>query len=263
MAKKPTILVPEGIKAFTPEWKPFLLDSKKTLIINDLHVRYHDREAVELALETGYKQGVDCVLINGDLNDFYSISRWEKDPTKRDFGEEVETTQYILQSIRLGFGKVRIILKCGNHEDRYKKKIMDKLPELLNVPYFNYESVIGAERYGVEVITEKIPVKIGKLNVIHGHELRGYGTVNPARSLYLKTKTHTLSGHYHRTSEHIERDLDDEVVGCWSTGCLCDLHPDWMPVNNWNHGFAIVDLLDEESGEYSVRNYKIIEGKLF
>ena len=50
-------------------------------------------------------------------------------------------------------------------------------------------------------------------------------------------------------------------MACWSTGCLCDLHPRYMPLNKWNHGFAIVDL--DTAGGFSVRNFRIIDGKVY
>ena len=54
--------VPEGKKAFD-NWNPISLKEQRTLIMSDLHVNYHDREAVELALEYGYQFNVDAILI--------------------------------------------------------------------------------------------------------------------------------------------------------------------------------------------------------
>jgi hypothetical protein len=36
---------------------------------------------------------------------------------------------------------------------------------------------------------------------------------------------------------------------------MCDLAPDYMEVNEWNHGFAILTRLDNNA--ISVANYKI------
>ena len=41
----------------------------------------------------------------------------------------------------------------------------------------------------------------------------------------------------------------------WSTGCLCNLRPEYAKFNRWNHGFAFVDI--DKSGEFEVHNYKI------
>jgi hypothetical protein len=42
---------------------------------------------------------------------------------------------------------------------------------------------------------------------------------------------------------------------CWSTGCLCDLTPDYSRVNRWNHGFAVVEV--DEAGSFNVDNLRI------
>jgi hypothetical protein len=42
--------------------------------------------------------------------------------------------------------------------------------------------------------------------------------------------------------------------------CLCELHPDYMPINKHHHGFAHVRVMD--SGEFEVSNYRIVNGKI-
>jgi len=41
---------------------------------------------------------------------------------------------------------------------------------------------------------------------------------------------------------------------------LSDLSPDYLPNNNWVHGFAIV--YTDEDGAFTVNNYKIIDGQI-
>ena len=62
------------------ELKPFIVPKqyKKPLIINDIHSKFHDRRAVEVAVNHGAKRGCDLVIINGDLFDFYQFSRFDK-----------------------------------------------------------------------------------------------------------------------------------------------------------------------------------------
>jgi hypothetical protein len=42
---------------------------------------------------------------------------------------------------------------------------------------------------------------------------------------------------------------------CWSTGCLCDLTPEYARVNRWNWGFATVTV--DTAGSFDVDNYRI------
>lgn len=52
-----------------------------------------------------------------------------------------------------------------------------------------------------------------------------------------------------------------QVTGTWSTGCLCDLHPDYAPLNKWNHGFAFVEVFN--GGKFEVQNLFISDGKVY
>jgi len=98
--------------------------------------------------------------------------------------------------------------------------------------------------------------------VIHGHEYKNAITspANPARTFFLRTKDNTAGGHYHQTSEHPEPSIKGKLITCWSIGCLCDLHPKYMPLNKWNNGFAKYERYDENF--WHIDNKKIIEGRV-
>jgi predicted phosphodiesterase len=245
------------------EFEPFVIEGfKRLLVLNDIHTPYHSVEALTIALEFAAKEEIDCILLNGDIIDFHQLSHFEKDPRNRHFDQELISLNQLFESLILAFG-VPIFYKLGNHEERYISYMRVKAPELLSIKLFSFENVINAEDYGITVIKDKRTVRFGKLNILHGHELKGglIPPVNPARGVYLRTTDNTLVGHFHNQSSHSENTLSGRHISCWSNGCLCDLHPEWMPNNRWNHGFAIVDLFDE--GNFSVNNYKIIKGKVY
>jgi hypothetical protein len=120
------------------------------------------------------------------------------------------------------------------------------------------ETIMGFEARGIEYLDYFQLVKMGKLTALHGHEVPNLqSAVSPARGLFLKTHNISICGHAHRTSFHPERDINDRMIGCWTVGCLSNLHPDFRPYgNNWNHGFAVIDL--EKDGSFYVRNYRIL-----
>ena len=101
------------------ELKPFIVPKqyKKTLIIDDVHSKFHDRRAVEVAVNHGAKRGCGIVIINGDLFDFYQFSRFDKNNRIRaEFYSEREWVQDFLLLLQMTFGKV--IFKKGNHDIR-------------------------------------------------------------------------------------------------------------------------------------------------
>jgi len=261
-SKSPFENLPEPMTHFA-DWSPMVVDSKRSLYLSDIHVPYYSRMAVLLALEHGYKHDCDCVILAGDTIDFYTISRWQTDPRKRDLQGELDMTIDILTLIRNNFGHADIFYMIGNHEERWDRYMSIKAPELLGNKYLSFAKQINAKELDIQIISDKRFLRIGKLNVIHGHEF-GSGTaspVNPARTFFLKGKECAIGGHYHKTSEHVEKTMTDKVISTWSAGCLCDLRPDYRPINSWNHGFAEIEKIDDVN--FHVDNYKIIKGKVY
>lgn len=223
--------IPKGVTYFD-EWRALQVDGPlRVLVMSDIHIPYHDREAVLTALRWGKQNGVNALLLNGDIADFFSVSFWEKDPRKRDFPGELKACKEFLTAVRAGFPRAKIIAKIGNHEERWVRYMTVKAPELLGVPEFEIAEMLRLEELRIESVGEKRPVRLGQLNVLHGHEYRFAisNPVNPARGLFLRCKAFALCGHFHQGSYHSDRTVEQKTVACWSTGCLCDLHPDYAP----------------------------------
>lgn len=255
--------LPEGKTEFT-DWGAVQIDGPLTaLVLSDVHIPYHDRASLTLALQRGLDRGADTIVLNGDFLDCFALKSWETDPRNRDFAGELQTTIDTLDVIREAFPDARIIYKIGNHEERYERYMILKAPEFLDVAKFQFPSVFEFERNKIEEVRDKRPIKLGKLNVIHGHEYRFSisNPVSPARGLFLRGRSHAVCGHFHQPGHHSGRTLEQNVLSCWSTGCLCDLHPGWLPMNEWCHGFAIVTV--DDGGAFRVDNLRIIEGKIY
>jgi hypothetical protein len=137
------------------------------------------------------------------------------------------------------------------------------MPELRKVVDLQLGKIFRTDELGIKIINSKQRAKFGSLNVIHGHEFGEsvFSPVNPARGLFLRAKASILAGHNHQTSSHHENDLNGKPTACFSTGCLCDLEPDYRPFafTKWNHGFAIVEV---DGKEFYVHNYRIINEKV-
>lgn len=235
----------------------------RCLILPDIHIPYYDRDATAIALKYGRDRKANFILLNGDLLDCYSISRWETDPRERDFPGELRTVHDFLHVLKSGFPRARIVFKEGNHEERYERYMMVRAPELLGIPEFSLTNAMHLGQYGVEHVGEMRPIRLGKLNILHGHEYKFSisNPVNPARGFFLRAKTNVLGSHLHQTSQHSDKNLEEKVVSAYSTGCLCDLHPRYRPINNWNHGFAFVEV--DTSGAWHCDNLKVLHGRVY
>lgn len=245
--------------------EPFILPKgcDNILIISDLHIPYHDIDAITLALDYAQKEKVNTIFINGDLIDNHQVSKFESDPRKRSVKQEFDATKQFLVSLRKAFPEASIYWLKGNHCIRWEKFLLAKVHEIFDDPYFTLEERLRLNEEKVVMLDDRTLVKAGKLSITHGHHIfKGiFSPVNPARGAFLKAKQSVIVGHLHRASYHPEVDLDGKVIGCWSTGCLCELKPNYSPlVSNSQHGFAHVIL--EGNGDYTVKNYQIINGKI-
>lgn len=247
-------------------WLPFNLEptpKDRIALLSDIHIPYHNKQALELAIAEAKRIGATVILLNGDTMDCHEGSKYETDPRERRYREEVPLVRQFLHFLRHKFPKARIIWKDGNHDERLYLYLRRHAPALLGVDVFSQESVLKFADYGVEYVTEKRPIVCGKLNILHGHEYPGgfAAPVNPARGLFMRAKACCIQGHYHQTSEHSEPTLEGKNISCWSTGTLSEIHPPYMPLNKWNHGFATIEMAN--AGNFKIRNHKIINGEIY
>lgn len=249
----------------TEERKPFILPTANNniLLISDLHVPYHDIAALTAAFAYGKEKKVNTIFINGDLIDFCLISRFEKNPSKRSVKYELDNCKALLESMRKAFPTQSIYFLKGNHDVRLEAYLKVKAPELLDITEFKLESLLQFNSFKITSIEDNVLVKAGHLSITHGHHvMRGFfAPVNSARGVYMKAKQSTIIGHVHKVSEHTETNMDGDMTTTWSTGCLCELKPDYSPlVSNYAHGFAHVIVNKDKS--YSVYNKRIFNGKI-
>jgi predicted phosphodiesterase len=240
---------------------PFVIKASKVLVLSDIHIPYHSISALTAVFDYTKKMKIDAILLNGDVLDFFGLSRYCKDPKKRNFAEELKSFEEFMKILN-DIYKCKIYLKIGNHEERYNHFLWQKAGEIADVEEFQLEEIIKKRAKNVTIIGEKRIIKLGHLNVLHGHEFAGgvFSPVNIARGLFLKAKVSAMQGHNHQTSEHSESNLEGKLTTTFSLGCLCELNPEYRPINKWNHGFAIVDI--DAKGNFEVQNKRILKGKV-
>ena len=249
--------LPESDEAI---YQPYDLKAKRLLVLSDIHIPYHNIEALTCAFDFAKGEKPDAILLNGDTLDFFGLSRFMKDPKKRSIASELAIFKDFMQILKKTFN-AKIFYKMGNHCERYEHFLWMKAHELVGVEEFEIENILKARAEGIEIIKDKRIMKAGDLNIIHGHEFGGsvFSPVNIARGLFLRGKVSAMQGHNHQTSEHSESNMNGELTTTWSLGCLCELHPAYLPINKWNHGFALVDV---DGQNFEVRNKRIHKGKI-
>ncbi len=236
--------------------------SGRWLILSDVHLPFHDRGVLELAVAEASRRGVKGVLLNGDILDAHQLSRFDKRPDDVRFVEEIRQGREFLRWLRARLPKARIVWRDGNHDARLFNFLCNKAPELFGLDVLQLPNLLRFGETGTEYVTDMRVITLGRLHVVHGHEYRPGITVpvNPARGLFLRAKGNALCGHFHQTSEHHEPTIAGKPQGCWSTGCCCQLNPPYCPLSRWNHGFAFCEV--GAAGQFSVQNLRVLDGEV-
>ncbi len=255
---------PYGLpESHSDNWKPmrFPVKNGRGLIIADLHIPYHDIGATTIAMKWGIdNRYTDFVLIDGDLQDCLELSRFQKDPKQRTFKQELNDVNVFLDSLQKHFPKAQIIYKQGNHDIRLNRYLRSKAVELFDMENWIWETALKIKERGIITVEHDVPLYVGKLNIIHGHEIAGASTaVNPARGAYLKAMECILVAHWHRSSMHPETSFSRRLDTAWSAGCLCCLWPEWSRLNKWNHGCAGLTI---DGNDFEVDNKRIFQGMI-
>jgi len=231
---------------------------KKIGILSDIHVPFHSLEALTCAIKYLREQEIDCLYLNGDTFDFYSISRHEKEKDLRDFPREIEMARNFLQKLRDIFPTIPIYFKAGNHENRFQRYLFSQAEEFAGLHELQFDKFFRMDHLKIEWVEDWQGMEMGDLLVCHGHEIMA-GGMNPSQTTFNKTFCNTLIGHVHRTTSTIKKNGFKKFIHSYSTGCLTHLSPKYYPFAQHNHGFALVEI---EDGKSKVQNLMIKDGKI-
>ena len=232
--------------------------------MSDIHFPNHDIEAITAALDYAKKVKINCIVLGGDILDNEPFTNHDAPPpSATDVVDWFTMVENFLDMLKKHFPQAKIYWLEGNHDAWYKRYLMKKAPVLFNDEYFRLPQRLGLKKRGIEFLDDNIILKAGALHLSHGHTLvRGFlAPVNPARGLFLKTKSNYIMGHVHQNSYHPERNVKGEIIGCWSVGCLCTLAPDYDH-HNTKHGQGFAHITVGERGAFKVDLKEIYNGRI-
>jgi len=253
----PTDAIPEG---FDDTRHVVTIRAARLGIISDLHVPVHDVHATQIALRTLRDRGIDTLVINGDLMDMYALSRHGRDARTYGLEYEMSMGRNVLTAIRKYLGDaVAIHYVEGNHEIWWKRYLRNARIEMDMAR--TLAEALGLSSLGIQYHDQGMGLRCGKLSIIHGHELGGSG-LYVARQKLMKAKTNIVFGHHHRTQDWTETNIMGDTIGAWAVGCLCQMTPEYRPVNDWTQGFAYAEFDHGGDGHFTLANNQIIGGSV-
>src|SRR6185312_7644904 len=145
------------------DYKPFVFKGHKRIaIFADIHTPFHNISALTAAINFTKKEKPDALLLNGDTIDCHQLSRFIKDPKKRNFKQELDTFKALFEVFEKQL-KCKIYFKIGNHEERYEHFLYQKAGELVGIEEFEFSNIIKARARGIEIIADKRYMQMNEL----------------------------------------------------------------------------------------------------
>jgi hypothetical protein len=197
-----------------PSGKP-----KKAFMIGDTHFQWTNKRYLYACYEKIEKLKPDYVIQMGDLYDFYSFSRYPG-PQIITAQEEIinarATAEEFWNSIKQIAPRAIKLQLWGNHDDRFIKRIHDRLPEAegllesLDWKKFWRFSGVKLQEDSREEVKIDLGGKVGEVWFFHG-----YLTQQAAHTKY--TLHNCVTAHTHRAElswiPHREKNLFEMNVG--------------------------------------------------
>lgn len=223
------------------------------IIGSDIHIPFHDPKAVKAFGEYCREIQPTAIILNGDVLDFYKLSRFVKGEGRNPY-EEITTCQELLEDLKDSCPNSDIYYVIGNHETRLETYVLNNAPHLASLVEDVF-SIIKTKDIGVKGCAE---VLINDSFVCtHGKLLgskAGLSAIKEIEKHYMSG----ASGHTHRLAKFLTRKARRKFV--WlETGCLCDLNPEYIQDPDWQQGFAVIqfenaklkraEVLEIENGE--------------
>lgn len=224
---------------------------EKWAIVGDTQCPFHDPRAVEIATLVIEQYKPDHIVYNGDMWDFWSISkhnprRWER-LANRSLQDEIDIGIEVEEKLARGLkyrGKRHHI--DGNHEDRLEsflgsgpQSVLGTLKGTETDEIFKLKSrgINSYNPYGEGIwITNN-------LFVYHGSYVGNLPGDSVKRELQ-SIGASVIMNHVHRRADLRYRQGQSEHRGI-ENGCLCQLQAGYKAMTNWSQCITLVDKYDE------------------
>jgi predicted phosphodiesterase len=230
------------------------------LVVSDIHAPDQDDQAMDVMYQIGAAIVPNSVIINGDLFDCSSLSRFTPSSEQHvRWVEERNEAIKVIAQMRQQFAGIPFRFVPGNHDVRPLNWISSNALPLQNV--FTLEQWLGIDdpKLGIEVVHDG-RIVLGNLLIKHGVKVG----IHAGTSVKKEIDAHGMSvimGHVHRRAIVEVTKTAHQLVGV-ELGCLCNLRPSYLPAEetaNWQHGFAVVT--EFKDGTFDVELVRINQGK--
>lgn len=220
-----------------------------TVVISDMQIPYHNRQAVRNLLSFVADFEPDELLCVGDELDSPQPSRWTKGMAgeyAQTLQRDIDLTHQVMASFREALGDKRFIVHRSNHGDRVEKYVDRYAPALGSLRALRIDELLGYGELGIEYTRKPVKVAPGWL-MMHGDEAGLSRTPGgTALGLARKTGMSVVAGHTHRLGIQPESagvNGKSRTIYGFEVGNLMDLgKASYLGYGgaNWQTGFGLL-----------------------
>lgn len=248
---------PEGLNI--PLKLQMAKEPKKVLNWGDFHCPYQDNDAMALAEELVYDIQPDIIVYNGDLGDFYQVSKFDKNPQRiPELQADINAAKAILRRHKIRYPNTERKLIGGTHEVRFQKFLWTSAKELAGLSCLTIPELFNLSEYGIEYIPFEQGLMINDVFLVLHGDIASIHSSYTAKRLYEKHGGCGMCNHTHRGGAYFKRDRFG-TWGWWENFCMCHLNPDWIKNPNWQQGLSLIHFLGKR---FWVEQIPIIDNSL-
>lgn len=215
-------------------------DGYKVIIVGDLHRPFHDKKTVTAVENFWNEWKPDLEIYNGDIIDHYSISPWDKNPSRVfHLQDELDDSSAWLESrVNINPDAERI-LELGNHEDWLRKFLWKNAKELAGLRALKLEELLHLEEFNIKTLGYNSVFDLLGFRIEHGYKTTTSKAfpVNTSRWMAIATGSSGLCGHTHHASVYRWTDAQGSHSYI-ENGCLCSMNLPYAPFPNWQWHFT-------------------------
>lgn len=214
-------------------------DTELVVFVSDWHVPYHNGRMMIAALALVADLQPHRVVFNGDLADFFQLSRFNKGLDRLDtLQDELDATNSYRRTFR-GVAPNAVIDETeGNHDSRLRTFVQLNARALTSLRNLQPSALNDWKDNEINPHGENGFLLRPNFLVKHGTTVRSEGGAT-AKAELTAAGISGVSGHSHRLamyskSGYVKREW-------WEGGCLCRLDPDYVPGGspNWQNGCLV------------------------
>jgi predicted phosphodiesterase len=227
---------------------------------SDFHFPYQDDGAIESFLSLVAWMNPDRVVLNGDIADFFQLSRFNISGSRvENLQEEIDQANDFRRQVREAAPNAVIDETEGNHDSRVITYVQKNAQALQSLRALTPRELF---KYGEYEINSHpgcgFLLRAGFLTK-HGTLVRGEAGATAKAELALAGVS-GISGHTHRLARY--RKVGYAQREWLEQGCFCRLNPDYVTgAPNWTQGCAIGEF-STKTASFVLHEIPYIDGKL-